>query len=189
VNTRSSFNILNCIMDTPTSSTLCTWPLEVVFPRLKRNCNDDIYVDMNAFGRAAGSSTPSTINAERDAILDLVPFSTSRQNLEHAWASRCSVANIITLAPSFQLTSAHIPLIYLISLSSPFVCFAVVFLGTLNSSLKICEYTDPGQFSGGQAGIVRCILSILLVSMTPFLPLFLQGMTFYSLNVPFVNCY
>lgn len=62
----------------------------------------------------------------------------------------------------------------------------VVFLGTLNSSLKICKYTASGQFLGGQAGcynlvpvfewIIRCIISIFLVFMISFLPLFLQGM-------------
>ncbi|KAF9525252.1 1,3-beta-glucan synthase [Crepidotus variabilis] len=57
-------------------------------------------------------------------------------------------------------------------------------LGTLNSTVRICKYTPSGQFSGGQAGcynlvpvfewIVRCIISIFLVFMISFLPLFLQ---------------
>lgn len=61
----------------------------------------------------------------------------------------------------------------------------MVFLGTLNSSVTICRYTGDGQFIGGQAGcynldpvfdwIKRCILSIFLVFMIAFLPLFLQG--------------
>jgi len=61
----------------------------------------------------------------------------------------------------------------------------VVFLGTLFESVRICKYTPSGQFLGGQAGcynlipvwewIVRCIISIFLVFMISFLPLFLQG--------------
>lgn len=62
----------------------------------------------------------------------------------------------------------------------------MVYLGTLNSQLVICKYTDVGQFIGGQTGcynlvpifewIQRCIISIFLVFMIAFLPLFLQGM-------------
>lgn len=69
----------------------------------------------------------------------------------------------------------------------------MVFLGTLNSQLDICEYTDAGQFIGGQAGcynlvpvfdwINRCIISIFLVFMISFLPLFLQG-TSTTLSCP-----
>jgi 1,3-beta-glucan synthase component len=64
--------------------------------------------------------------------------------------------------------------------------FLVLFLGTLNSQLTICKYTASGQFLGGQAGcynlvpvfdwIQRCIISIFLVFMISFLPLFLQGL-------------
>lgn len=63
---------------------------------------------------------------------------------------------------------------------------AVVFIGTLNSQLTICKYTSSGAFIGGQGGcynldpvfgwIQRCIISIFLVFMIAFLPLFLQGM-------------
>lgn len=72
---------------------------------------------------------------------------------------------------------------------------AVVFLGTLNAQLQICKYTNAGQFIGGQAGcynlvpvfdwIHRCIISIFLVFMISFLPLFLQGVYCYLL---FVAC-
>ena len=65
---------------------------------------------------------------------------------------------------------------------------SVVFLGTLNSSVRICKYTASGQFLAGQAGcynlvpvfewITHCIISIFLVFMIAFLPLFLQGMLF-----------
>ncbi|KAF8870391.1 1,3-beta-glucan synthase component-domain-containing protein [Gymnopilus junonius] len=61
---------------------------------------------------------------------------------------------------------------------------SMVFLRTLNSNLTICKYTSTGQSLGGQAGcynlipvfawIQRCIISIFLVFMIAFLPLFLQ---------------
>ena len=60
----------------------------------------------------------------------------------------------------------------------------MVFLGTLNSQLAICKYTKSGQFLGPQGcynlspvfqWIDRCIISIFLVFMIAFLPLFLQG--------------
>lgn len=63
-----------------------------------------------------------------------------------------------------------------------------MFIGTLNSNLTVCKYTSSGQFIGGQAGcynldpvfawIQRCIISIFLVFMIAFLPLFLQGLCF-----------
>ena len=62
----------------------------------------------------------------------------------------------------------------------------MVFLGTLKSSVTICKYTSSGQYIGGQSGcynlvpvfqwIERCIISIFLVFMIAFLPLFMQGM-------------
>lgn len=62
----------------------------------------------------------------------------------------------------------------------------VVFMGTLNSSLVVCEFTNDGQLLNGANGcyfltpvfdwIARCIISIFLVFMIAFLPLFLQGM-------------
>lgn len=76
----------------------------------------------------------------------------------------------------------------------------MVFLGTLQSQLTICQYTDAGQFLGGQAGcynlvpvfgwIRRCIISIFLVFMISFLPLFLQGMppsNFYDITYVFAT--
>lgn len=68
----------------------------------------------------------------------------------------------------------------------------VVFLGTLNSQLTICKYNAAGQFIAGQAGcynlapvfdwIHRCIISIFLVFMIAFLPLFLQGKQAFALH-------
>ena len=61
----------------------------------------------------------------------------------------------------------------------------MVFLGTLNDQLDICEYTRSGQLIGPTGcynltpafqWIDHCIISIFLVFMIAFLPLFLQGM-------------
>ncbi|KAF8914288.1 1,3-beta-glucan synthase component-domain-containing protein [Gymnopilus junonius] len=72
----------------------------------------------------------------------------------------------------------------LVILSVQLFILTLVFLGTLNSNLMICKYTSTGQSLGGQAGcynlipvfawIQRCIISIFLVFMIAFLPLFLQ---------------
>jgi 1,3-beta-glucan synthase len=64
--------------------------------------------------------------------------------------------------------------------------FAVVFLGTLNSSILVCQYSATNNLLPGMDGcynltpvfewINRCIISIFLVFMIAFMPLFIQGM-------------
>jgi hypothetical protein len=61
----------------------------------------------------------------------------------------------------------------------------VVFLGTLMSRLTVCEYNAAGQLTAGQAGCYNLvpvfvwirfsIISIFLVFMISYLPLFIQG--------------
>ena len=61
----------------------------------------------------------------------------------------------------------------------------MVFLGTLNDQITVCKYTSSGQLIGPSGGcynltpafqwIDHCIISIFLVFMIAFLPLFLQG--------------
>ncbi|KAF8157934.1 glycosyl transferase [Crassisporium funariophilum] len=84
--------------------------------------------------------------------------------------------------PSFQINNM------LVILPVHVFIITMVFLGTLNPSVRICKYNSSGQFLAGQAGcynlvpvfewIQRCIISIFLVFMIaflpPFLPLFLQ---------------
>jgi 1,3-beta-glucan synthase len=63
----------------------------------------------------------------------------------------------------------------------------VLFIGTLNKELAICRVDSQGNVIGGQPGcynlipvfdwIRRCIISIFLVFMISFLPLFLQGIS------------
>ncbi|BGO97177.1 1,3-beta-glucan synthase component GSC2 [Rhodotorula toruloides] len=75
----------------------------------------------------------------------------------------------------------------LVILSVQLFMYTLTFLGTLNSSLPICQYTSGGQFVGGQGGcynlvpvydwIKRCVISIFIVFFIAFLPLFLQELT------------
>ena len=61
----------------------------------------------------------------------------------------------------------------------------MVFIGTLNKSLKICKLDEDGNVLGNQGTcynlnevfqwVKRCIVSIFLVFFVAFLPLFLQG--------------
>lgn len=63
--------------------------------------------------------------------------------------------------------------------------YSVLYLGTLNKELTICKYNSHGDFIGGQSGcynlvpvfdwIRRCIISIFMVFIIAFMPLFLQG--------------
>lgn len=63
----------------------------------------------------------------------------------------------------------------------------MVFLGTLNSELTLCQYSKSGAFIGTSGcynlkpvfdWINRSIISIFLVFIIAFLPLFLQGKFF-----------
>jgi 1,3-beta-glucan synthase component len=62
---------------------------------------------------------------------------------------------------------------------------AVVFIGILNKQLSICKVDSVGNVIPGQGGcynlipvfdwVRRCVISIFLVFIVAFLPLFLQG--------------
>ncbi|GJN87989.1 hypothetical protein Rhopal_000944-T1 [Rhodotorula paludigena] len=75
----------------------------------------------------------------------------------------------------------------LVILSVQLFMYTLLYLGTLNSNLEICQYTNSGQFIAGQGGcanlipvydwIKRCIISIFIVFFIAFLPLFLQELT------------
>ena len=60
----------------------------------------------------------------------------------------------------------------------------MVYVGTLNGQLPMCKYSSSGAFIGTTGcynlvpvfqWIQRCIISIFLVFMIAYLPLFLQG--------------
>ncbi|KAG8936339.1 1,3-beta-D-glucan synthase [Tulasnella sp. 419] len=83
--------------------------------------------------------------------------------------------------PGFQVNNI------LVIISMRVFMLSLVFLGTLNKMLVICQYNSKGQFVGGQPGcynlvpvfdwIRRCIISIFLVFFIAFIPLFLQELT------------
>ncbi|RPD55778.1 glycosyl transferase [Lentinus tigrinus ALCF2SS1-6] len=71
----------------------------------------------------------------------------------------------------------------LVILSVQIFILTMVFLGTLNGQLEICKYTSSGQLIGPTGcynltpafqWIDHCIISIILVFMIAYLPLFLQ---------------
>ncbi|CAE6478685.1 unnamed protein product [Rhizoctonia solani] len=82
--------------------------------------------------------------------------------------------------PGFHLNNI------LIMFSVQLFIISLVFLGTLMESVPICSYVD-GRLLSGQSGcynlypvfdwIKRCIISISLVSMISFLPLFIYELT------------
>jgi 1,3-beta-glucan synthase len=73
----------------------------------------------------------------------------------------------------------------------------VVFIGMLNKQLAICKVDAQGNVIGGQGGcynlipvfdwVRRCIISIFLVFMVAFLPLFLQGLLQFTAASSFVS--
>ena len=75
----------------------------------------------------------------------------------------------------------------LVIFSVQIITTTMVYLGTLNEMLDICQYSSTGDYLGGQPGcynlsplydwIKRTIISIFLVFMIAFLPLFLQELT------------
>lgn len=73
----------------------------------------------------------------------------------------------------------------------------VVFIGMLNKQLAICKVDSIGNVIGGQGGcynlipvfdwVRRCVVSIFLVFMVAFLPLFLQGQLQFTAAITFAS--
>jgi hypothetical protein len=67
----------------------------------------------------------------------------------------------------------------------------------LNKQLAICKVDSQGNVVGGQGGcynlipvfdwVRRCIVSIFLVFMVAFLPLFLQGLLWFTAAIAFAS--
>ncbi|KAI3613106.1 1,3-beta-glucansynthase [Moniliophthora roreri] len=155
--------------------------------------NEDIYAGMNAFGRGGRIKHTEYYQCGKGRDLGfgtILNFQTKlgtgmgEQMLSREYyylGTQLPIDRFLTFYyghPGFQINNM------LVILSVQVFVFTMVFLGTLNSQLPICQYTDAGQFIGGQAGcynlvpvfewIERCIISIFLVFMIAFLPLFLQ---------------
>ncbi|EIN14554.1 1,3-beta-glucan synthase [Punctularia strigosozonata HHB-11173 SS5] len=155
--------------------------------------NEDIYAGMNAFGRGGRIKHTEYYQCGKGRDLGfgtILNFTTKlgtgmgEQMLSREYyylGTQLPIDRFLTYYyghPGFHINNM------LVILSVQVFIVTMVFLGTLNSQLTICKYTSSGQFIGGQGGcynlvpvydwIDRCIISIFLVFMIAFLPLFLQ---------------
>ncbi|KAJ7594205.1 1,3-beta-glucan synthase [Mycena floridula] len=155
--------------------------------------NEDIYAGMNAYGRGGKIKHTEYYQCGKGRDLGfgtILNFQTKigtgmgEQMLSREYyylGTQLPIDRFLTFYyghPGFHINNM------LVILSVQVFIVTMVFLGTLNSALTICKYTDAGQFIGGQAGcynlvpvfdwINRCIISIFLVFLIAFLPLFLQ---------------
>lgn len=158
--------------------------------------NEDIYAGMNAFGRGGRIKHTEYYQCGKGRDLGfgtILNFQTKigtgmgEQMLSREYyylGTQLPIDRFLTFYyghPGFHINNM------LVILSVQTFIVTMVFLGTLNAQLKICKYTDSGQFIGGQSGcynlvpvfdwINRCIISIFLVFLITFLPLFLQELT------------
>ncbi|KAG6884155.1 1,3-beta-D-glucan synthase [Termitomyces sp. T159_Od127] len=154
--------------------------------------NEDIYAGMNAFGRGARIKHTEYYQCGKGRDLGfgtILNFQTKigtgmgEQMLSREYyylGTQLPIDRFLTFYyghPGFHINNM------LVILSVQIFIVTLVFLGTLNSQLVICKFTDQGAFLG-QPGcynlvpvfdwIRRCIISIFLVFMISFLPLFLQ---------------
>ncbi|KIM41511.1 glycosyltransferase family 48 protein [Hebeloma cylindrosporum] len=155
--------------------------------------NEDIYAGMNAFGRGGRIKHTEYYQCGKGRDLGfgtILNFQTKigtgmgEQLLSREYyylGTQLPIDRFLTFYyghPGFQINNM------LVILSVQLFILTMVFIGTMNSNLTVCKYTASGQFIGGQAGcynldpvfawIQRCIISIFLVFMIAFLPLFLQ---------------
>ncbi|KAH6910702.1 1,3-beta-glucan synthase [Coprinopsis sp. MPI-PUGE-AT-0042] len=155
--------------------------------------NEDIYAGMNAFGRGGRIKHTEYYQCGKGRDLGfgtILNFQTKigtgmgEQMLSREYyylGTQLPIDRFLTFYyghPGFHINNM------LVILSVQTFIVTMVFLGTLNSRLPICEYTRSGQMIGNQSGcynlvpvfewIERCIISIFLVFAIAFLPLFLQ---------------
>ncbi|KAJ7481764.1 1,3-beta-glucan synthase [Mycena latifolia] len=155
--------------------------------------NEDIYAGMNAFGRGGRIKHTEYYQCGKGRDLGfgtILNFTTKigtgmgEQMLSREYyylGTQLPIDRFLTFYyghPGFHINNM------LVIFSVQIFIVTMVFVGTLNSSIRICQYTASGQFISGQAGcynlinvfawIRRCLISIFLVFMISFLPLFLQ---------------
>ncbi|KAJ7846187.1 1,3-beta-glucan synthase component FKS1 [Mycena leptocephala] len=155
--------------------------------------NEDIYAGMNAFGRGGRIKHTEYYQCGKGRDLGfgtILNFQTKigtgmgEQMLSREYyylGTQLPIDRFLTFYyghPGFHINNM------LIIFSVQIFIVTMVFMGTLQSSIKICRYTASGQFIANQGGcynlinvyrwIDRCIISIFLVFMISFLPLFLQ---------------
>nr|GAT52097.1 1,3-beta-glucansynthase [Mycena chlorophos] len=155
--------------------------------------NEDIYAGMNAFGRGGRIKHTEYYQCGKGRDLGfgtILNFQTKigtgmgEQMLSREYyylGTQLPIDRFLTFYynhPGFHINNM------LVILSVQIFIVTMVFLGSLNESIHVCQYTSSGQFKAGQPGcynlinvfgwIRRCIISIFLVFMISFLPLFLQ---------------
>ncbi|EPT03223.1 hypothetical protein FOMPIDRAFT_78799 [Fomitopsis schrenkii] len=154
--------------------------------------NEDIYAGMNAFGRGGRIKHTEYYQCGKGRDLGfgtILNFQTKigtgmgEQMLSREYyylGTQLPIDRFLTFYyghPGFHIHNM------LVILSVQVFITTMVYLGTLKGQLSICEYTSSGAFIG-QAGcynltpvfqwINRCIISIFLVFLIAYLPLFLQ---------------
>ncbi|KAF8582242.1 glycosyltransferase family 48 protein [Ramaria rubella] len=158
--------------------------------------NEDIFAGMNAFGRGGRIKHTEYYQCGKGRDLGfgtILNFQTKigtgmgEQMLSREYyymGTQLPVDRFLTFYyghPGFHINNV------LVILSVQVFMVALVFLGTLNKQLTICQYNSAGQFIGGQPGCYNLvpvfnwirlrIISILLVFFIAFLPLFMQELT------------
>ncbi|KAI6167030.1 glycosyltransferase family 48 protein [Pisolithus thermaeus] len=140
--------------------------------------NEDIFAGMNAFGRGGRIKHSEYYQCGKAVILASERFSTFRRRLALEWLPVDRFLTFYYGHPGFhyQQHSCH-----LLDTS-----LHVLYIGTLNKQLAICQVDSQGNVLGGQQAtgcynlvpvfdwIKRCIVSIFMVFFIAFLPLFLQ---------------
>ncbi|KAI0356840.1 1,3-beta-glucan synthase [Trametes cingulata] len=154
--------------------------------------NEDIYAGMNAFGRGGRIKHTEYYQCGKGRDLGfgtILNFQTKigtgmgEQMLSREYyylGTQLPIDRFLTFYyghPGFHINNM------LVILSVQIFILTMVFLGTLNGQLDICKYSSSGQFIGNPGcynltpafqWIDHCIISIFLVFMIAFLPLFLQ---------------
>ncbi|KZV72587.1 glycosyltransferase family 48 protein [Peniophora sp. CONT] len=155
--------------------------------------NEDIYAGMNAFGRGGWIKHIEYYQCGKGRDLGfgtILNFQTKigtgmgEQMLSREYyylGTQLPIDRFLTFYyghPGFHINNM------LVILSVQVFVLTMVFLGTLNSSVRVCRYSPGGALLGNQGDcydlvdvtkwIKRCIISIFLVFMIAFLPLFMQ---------------
>ncbi|SGY67900.1 BQ5605_C004g02823 [Microbotryum silenes-dioicae] len=157
--------------------------------------NEDIYAGMTAFGRGGRIKHTEYYQCGKGRDLGfgtILNFQTKigsgmgEQMLSREYyylGTQLPMDRFLTFYyghPGFHINNI------LVILSVQLFMFALVFLGTMNKQLTVCQYNAAGQFisAAGCYNIVptfdwikRCVISIFIVFFIAFLPLFLQELT------------
>nr|QCR99115.1 1,3-beta-D-glucan synthase [Grifola frondosa] len=154
--------------------------------------NEDIYAGMTAFGRGGRIKHTEYYQCGKGRDLGfgtILNFQTKigtgmgEQMLSREYyylGTQLPIDRFLTFYyghPGFHINNM------LVILSVQIFIVTMVFLGTLNDQLLVCKYSSSGQFIGTTGcynltpafqWIDHCIISIFLVFMIAYLPLFLQ---------------